>query len=80
MAKRGKKEFVVGYEGERQCVYGPDVRISNTCPTTVATYVDRMTLAQAERKLETFNRQHTRVIYRLVPFKVVKPSKRGGGE
>jgi hypothetical protein len=71
--KRAKREFVVGYKGDRQCVYGPDR--DRPINSDVA-WCDRMTLFTARRRLAKMSSLDSdRVIYRLVPYEVVKGKK-----
>ena len=62
MAKRrSKHEYVFGYVGDHQCVYGQ--RIINTLPD----YIDKMTLFQAQRRLGILTADAPKTIFKLVP-------------
>ena len=65
---RKKKIFVVGYDGDHQCVYGKDKLDGYT---KVADYCQPMTAFDAKRKLKDLISPEG-VIYRLVP---VDPKK-----
>ena len=61
MTKELKHQYLVGYHGESQCVYGKDYE-------NHPDYVDRLTLFQANRKLKQFNAKDQPKIYKLVPI------------
>ena len=69
MKKQLKHQYVVGYHGEKQCVYGPNDKDSST------RYIDRLTLSQARRELKRLSSgtPHQRTIYKLVPVKESRP-------
>ena len=66
---RSKHEYVVGYVGDKECVYGQ--------PTTDgdAKWIDPMTLHQARRELRDWDSSLERAIYRLVPVETLPPAK-----
>ncbi len=59
---RKKNKYMVGYDSDRQTVYGGD-----------GEYADAMTLKQAEKRLgELWSTKFQRAIYKLVSVKVLK--------
>ena len=59
-----KREYVVGYKGDNQCVYGPDGIVTTSCTR----WVDRMTTETAKRRAGRLLSPDVDVcIYRLVP-------------
>ena len=64
--KRKKKVYVVGYDGDRQRIYGKDVVINLDRTTS---YLDPMTEFQAKNYLKTMPDKGA-VIYKLVPIKI----------
>lgn len=60
--KRAKHEYLIGWKGAKQCVYG-----HNSDGHLV--WVDRLTLRQAKETLATFSGPGTTAIYRLVEVK-----------
>lgn len=64
--KRKKKLYVVGYDGDGQCLYGKDI-IGNLDKTP--DYIDPMTEFQAKNYLKKMPNNEA-VIYKLVPVKL----------
>jgi len=62
---RKLKRYVVGFDQDRQCIYGKDRHGK-------VEYADPMTLSQAKRKLRELNGRPAKAIYKLVPVKVPK--------
>ena len=61
---KSKREYVVGYAGEDECVYGPDGIVTTTCTR----WADRMTTETAKRRAGRLLSPDVVVcIYRLVP-------------
>lgn len=61
---KAKREYVVGYKGDNQCVYGPDGIVTTSCTR----WVDRMTTETAKRRAGRLLSPDVDVcIYRLVP-------------
>ena len=61
---KSKREYVVGYKGDNQCVYGPDGIVTTSCTR----WVDRMTTETAKRRAGRLLSPDVDVcIYRLVP-------------
>ena len=61
---KSKREYVVGYKGDNQCVYGPDGIVTTSCTR----WVDRMTTETAKRRAGRLLSPDVVVcIYRLVP-------------
>ena len=61
---KSKREYVVGYAGEDECVYGPDGIVTTTCTR----WADRMTTETAKRRAGRLLSPDVDVcIYRLVP-------------
>ena len=61
---KSKREYVVGYAGEDECVYGPDGIVTTSCTR----WVDRMTTETAKRSAGQLLSPDVDVqIYRLVP-------------
>ena len=59
-----KREYVVGYAGEDECVYGPDGIVTTTCTR----WADRMTMDTAKVRAGRLGSPDVDVqIYRLVP-------------
>lgn len=61
--KERKHNYLVGYEGEGEVIYGKDGSTGNS------TYADPLTLCQARLRVKKLskNNKHERTIYRLVP-------------
>lgn len=67
--KRNPKEYLVGYAGDDQCVYG-------NAKGVIYEFLDKMTMYQAKRHLrKLLSVESDRVIYKLVPVVVVKGRK-----
>lgn len=64
-----KHNYVVGFVGERQCVYGKD-KFDDRFQTDVSDYIKPMTINQAIRQLKTLTGK--KAIYKLVK---VEPRK-----
>lgn len=63
----GKKyNYLVGYVGENQCVYGQDV-YNDKFRTKVASFTQPMTIPQAKRAIKRLSTKTKKVIYKLVP-------------
>lgn len=66
MPKRAKHEYVVGFKGDHEVIYGRE-------DEGEAKWVDKCTLAQAKRiagKLDS-SQGMARTIYKLVPVEVI---------
>ena len=60
---KSKREYVVGYKGDNQCVYGPDGIVTTTCTR----WADRMTMDTAKVRAGRLGSPDVDVqIYRLV--------------
>ena len=46
---KSKREYVVGYKGDNQCVYGPDGIVTTSCTR----WVDRMTTGDGKEASRT---------------------------
>lgn len=66
MKKRNKKEYVVGFIGGKNVIYGPDDPQSGR-----STYIDRMTINQARKKAQECHGKKVGV-YKLVLEEVVE--------
>lgn len=63
--KKSKHEYVVGFRGDHQAVYGKDYEGKSM-------FADKLTLFQAKRKAkDLFPSRVPRVIYKLVPVEFI---------
>ena len=70
---KSKREYVVGYKGDNQCVYGPDGIVTTSCTR----WVDRMTTETAKRRAGRLLSPDVDVcIYRLVPVATGRAGER----
>lgn len=71
MAKtdKTKHKYLVGFIGDKQCVYGKDVKDSRFT-NDIASYTKPMTIRQAVRQLKTLT--GTKTIYELKPVSTTK--------
>lgn len=71
MAKKDKEKhkYLVGFIGDRQCVYGKDKKDSRFA-NPVASYTQPMTIRQAVRQLKILTGRKT--IYELKPISTTK--------
>lgn len=65
-----KYNYLVGYAGENQCVYGQDV-YDDKFETKVASFTRPMTILQAKRALKQLSSKTKKVVYELVPMSEV---------
>lgn len=73
--KHRKYNYVVGFSGENQCVYGRD-KYSQEFKTMVSSYVNPMTRGEAEEyaKRLTPASPVNRYVFKLVPVMRIKES------
>jgi hypothetical protein len=69
---RKLKRYMVGFDQDRQTVYGRDEKRTSDSDTGVR-YADAMTLLQAQRKLRQLQGKPAKTIYKLVPIRAPKP-------
>jgi len=73
MKKKTIKNFVVGYQGaEQTALYSKEAWANNDKSGGIC----KMTFLQAKKHLtQLYSDETTKVIFKLVPFKVFKPKK-----
>lgn len=64
-----RHKYLVGYEGDNQCVYGKDFEL-------VAQWADPLTLKQAVERIKELDGNSDRHIYKLVSVARITPPKK----
>ena len=59
-----RHNYIVGYRGERQCIYGRGGGMSSQ-----HAYIDPFTLTEAKKFLKTLSLPHRAKVYKLVEVK-----------